>query len=226
MPERTSSIPLSVESRSPAEPSTPTDVIFDFCGVLLDWRCDACLRGHWPDSLVERICADDDPYGFFEYEARMDQGQPYTRALADYAIEYGGDMAKVFDYYIAHYADSLTRIVPGMETLLRDLIHAGVGVWGLTNWASETFPVAFEKFPVLETLLQGTVVSGREHVFKPHRSIYDLTVNRFGLARERCLFFDDTVRNVEGARAAGLMARVFTDSDSARLDLRGLGVDV
>ena len=25
-----------------------TDVIFDFCGVLLDWQTRACLTGHFP----------------------------------------------------------------------------------------------------------------------------------------------------------------------------------
>jgi HAD superfamily hydrolase (TIGR01509 family) len=213
------------ESRvTPSSP--PTDVVFDFCGVLLDWRCDACLRGHWPDDLVDRICADDDPYGFFEYEGRMDQGQDYARVLKDYETDFGADMARVFAYYIEHYADSLPRLIPGMEQLLRDLRERGIGVWGLTNWARETFPVAFEKFPVLAELLRGTVVSGRERVYKPQRAIYDLTVSRFRLDPARCLFLDDTPRNVEGARACGMMACVFTDASAARREMRLLGVDV
>ena len=53
---------------------TITDVVFDFCGVLLDWRTRACLEGRFDDATVDRICADDDPCGFFGYEDRMDAG--------------------------------------------------------------------------------------------------------------------------------------------------------
>ena len=51
-----------------------TDVIFDFCGVLLDWQTRACLTGHFPQDTVDAICAPDDPHGFFRYEDRMDAG--------------------------------------------------------------------------------------------------------------------------------------------------------
>ena len=114
--------------------STITDVIFDFCGVLIDWQCRACLEGHFPDDLVDEICADDDPYGFYRYEDHMDSGEEFADLIVQYREEFGDDMAKVFTYYIAHYADSLPRMVPGMEELLTDLRDAGIGAWGLTNW--------------------------------------------------------------------------------------------
>ena len=31
---------------------TITDVVFDFCGVLLDWRTRACLEGRFDDATV------------------------------------------------------------------------------------------------------------------------------------------------------------------------------
>ena len=61
-------------TRSIMANSPITDVIFDFCGVLLDWNTRACLEGRFPDEIVERICSDDDPCGFFRYEDRMDTG--------------------------------------------------------------------------------------------------------------------------------------------------------
>ena len=58
-------------------------------------------------------------------------------------------------------ADALPRTLPGMVELLADLKAHGYGVWGLTNWSHETFHLAFEKYPRLEQLLQGTVVLRR-----------------------------------------------------------------
>ena len=60
-----------------------TDVIFDFCGVLLDWNTRACLEGKFPDDVVNRICANDDPCGFFHYEDRMDAGEDLADILPD-----------------------------------------------------------------------------------------------------------------------------------------------
>ncbi|OZG60092.1 haloacid dehalogenase [Bifidobacterium lemurum] len=202
-----------------------TDVIFDFCGVLFDWQCRACLeKAGYPAELVDHICADDDPCGFYAYEDRMDAGEDFADILPDVRREQGDEIAEVFRYYIGHYGDSLPRMLPGMEDLLRDLKTAGFGVWGLTNWSHETFHVAFEKYPQVEKLLAGTVVSGVEKMHKPNADIYEMTLNRFGLTAERCVFFDDTAKNIDGANAVGLHGRRFTTAEQARADLAALGV--
>lgn len=210
--------------------STPTeisDVVFDFCGVLIDWQCGAALRGRYPDSLVDRICAPDDPYGFFDYEDRMDHGEALADILPDVRRDHGDDIADIFADYIARYDDSLTRIIPGMESLLKDLKAAGYGVWGLTNWSYETFHFAFDKFPRLKELLDGTVVSGVEKQFKPNAGFYRLALGRFGIADPASsVFFDDTPRNVEGAKSVGMHAFLFDDATHARRELQLLGARI
>lgn len=203
-----------------------TDVVFDFCGVLVDWRCRAALEGHYPDELVERIAADDDPYGFFRYEDYMDSGVAFADVYPRVVAEQGQDIADVFAYYIDHYGDALPRLVPGAQRLLTDLKSAGLRVWGLTNWSGETFHFAFERFPQLAELLDGTVVSGIEKLRKPNADIYELARRRFSLTPGATVFFDDTVRNVRGAQAVGWHARRFTDADQARRALIALGVPI
>ena len=72
---------------------TITDVVFDFCGVLLDWRTRACLEGRFDDATVDRICADDDPCGFFGYEDRMDAGEDFDSIWPDVVAEQGERVA-------------------------------------------------------------------------------------------------------------------------------------
>ncbi|HAK71248.1 HAD family phosphatase [Bifidobacterium sp. UBA6881] len=201
-----------------------TDVVFDFCGVLLDWQTRACLQGKFDDAIVDRICADDDPCGFFGYEDRMDAGEDFDHIYPDVVREQGEELAEIFRYYIAHYDDALPCMLPGMEQLLRDLKAAGYGVWGLTNWSHETFHFAFEKFPQLAELLQDTVVSGVEKLHKPNADIYELALSRFDIAPESSVFLDDTSKNVTGARAVGMHAFRFTDAQQARRDLASLGM--
>ena len=204
---------------------TITDVVFDFCGVLLDWRTRACLEGRFDDATVDRICADDDPCGFFRYEDRMDTGEDFADIYPDVVREQGQELADIFKFYIGHYADALPRTLPGMVELLADLKAHGYGVWGLTNWSHETFHLAFEKYPRLEQLLQGTVVSGVEKMHKPNADIYELAMSRFDLSPESSVFLDDTAKNVTGAQAVGMHAFRFTNAGQARRDLKSLGMD-
>ena len=94
-------------------PQPITDVVFDFCGVLIDWQCRAALDGHYPAELVDRIAADDDPYGFFRYEDDMDSGMDFVDVYPRVVAEQGQDIARIFEYYIAHYGDALPRLIPG-----------------------------------------------------------------------------------------------------------------
>ena len=77
--------------------------------MLLDWNTRACLEGRFPDEIVERICADDDPCGFFRYEDRMDTGEDFADIYPDVVREQGQELADIFKFYIGHYADALPR---------------------------------------------------------------------------------------------------------------------
>lgn len=203
------------------------DVIFDFCGVLLELNYHPCLDGHFPQETVDALCTDEeDVYGFYEAEGRMDAGENFTDVIKDYQHRHGDDMASMFRFYIEHYGDALPKMVDGMEQLLADLRQASYGVWGLTNWSDETFHFAFEKFPQLQRLLQGTVVSGTEKMHKPDADIFNLTLNRFGLNAKHTAFVDDTQANVDGALDVGITGIRFTSASDTRNELQCLGVRV
>ena len=59
---------------------------------------------------------------------------------------------------------------------------------------------------------------------KPDRAIFDRHAKDFGLDPRATLFFDDNRHNVEGARAAGWNAELFTGPEQMRADLRRYGV--
>ena len=46
-------------------------------------------------------------------------------------------------------------------------------------------------------------------MLKPGREIFDEVVRRIGVRPEEILFIDDSIANVEGARAAGLNAVLY-----------------
>ena len=46
--------------------------------------------------------------------------------------------------------------------------------------------------------------TGEEHLIKPDIRIYQTLLNRYHLKADECLFIDDSLANLEGAKQAGL----------------------
>ena len=68
------------------------------------------------------------------------------------------------------------------------------------------------------------IISGCEGVIKPDPAIFELTLERLGVAAEEAVFVDDTRENVAAARQIGLRAIHFRGLTPLRQKLRGLGL--
>ncbi|MEM6423398.1 MAG: HAD-IA family hydrolase, partial [Pseudomonadota bacterium] len=68
------------------------------------------------------------------------------------------------------------------------------------------------------------VVSGKERMMKPDPAIYHVLLDRNGLVAEDCLFIDDSVANVDAARAVGMAAIHFTEPDALADALKDRGL--
>jgi len=77
-----------------------------------------------------------------------------------------------------------------------------------------------EKF-ALDTLVDGMILSYEVGATKPDRRIYKRGLARFGLAAAECVFIDDVLVNLDGARACGIRGILATSADAVE---RGLGV--
>jgi 2-haloacid dehalogenase len=116
-----------------------------------------------------------------------------------------------------HYEDSVA--------IMEGLIAEGRDVTMLTNFASDTFREAQQRFPFL-TKPRGVTVSGDIGLIKPDVAIYETHANSFGLEPAATIFIDDAIVNVEGAKAAGWQAVHFTGADKLRRDLASYGIEV
>jgi putative hydrolase of the HAD superfamily len=110
---------------------------------------------------------------------------------------------------------------PPMIELMRELKAAGKRMAMLTNNVREWEPVWRPMLPVDE-IFETVVDSGFVGCRKPEARIYEMTLGRLGLPGETCLFIDDLLPNIEGARAAGLVAVHFRDNDQAIPEIRAL----
>lgn len=218
--------PVACASTAASAQGSPVrDVAFDFGGVLVEWDARGALMARYSAAATQRFLTDP-ACGFSRAVAVTDAGGTIAEAHALLEREVGAPWVDMYDYYAAHYEDTLVGTVPGALRLVCDLREAGVGVWGISNWGAQDFPVALRLFPVFAQL-DGYVISGRTRLVKPHADMFSLALSRFGIDPATTLFVDDRAENVAGANAVGMRGVVFGGSmRSLRQTLVGLGVPV
>jgi HAD superfamily hydrolase (TIGR01509 family) len=72
------------------------------------------------------------------------------------------------------------------------------------------------------TTFDALVYSAQEGVMKPHAEIYRRALARLGVEGAQALFVDDMQANVDGARAVGMAALLFTGSAEVRREIMRL----
>jgi len=108
---------------------------------------------------------------------------------------------------------------PEMIDLMRSLKSEGFQMAMLTNNVREWEPLWRAMLPVDE-IFETVVDSGFVGCRKPESRIYELTLEQIGRRAETCLFVDDVLVNIEGARKAGLQAVHFQDNAQAIPEIR------
>ena len=201
-----------------------TDVIFDFGKVPIYCDPEAAFVSRYSQENIDRVL-DNEVSGFYDASNMMDIGGSGADAVQWVRRTHGEQWADMCQWYLDNFEDSLVGVVPGMRVLLKDLKHAGIGVWGLSNWSTELFPYAERAFPILG-LLDDKVVSGYAKMRKPNRDIYEYALAHFGIGAQGALFVDDKASNIVGANEVGIRGVRFSDSRKLRDLLIAHGVDI
>lgn len=192
-------------------------LIFDYGQVLVR---------HNPVPLLHRICNGNEKMmdglrqilSGPDFPDRLDRGTlPFSEAI-DYAIGLHPDYHDALLCFRDHVREEITGEIEGMREVLSRLRQAGYDLYGLSNWSNTVYEV-IDRFPVFR-LLDGMVISCEEHCVKPEAEIYRRLYAKYNLKPEECLFADDRLANVEGARRTGMEAILFTDAAQYVRDLR------
>jgi 2-haloacid dehalogenase len=196
-------------------------VVFDLGNVLITWDPLPAIAKTVGEREARRFLSDES-FDFMAWNREQDAGRGWEEAEAA-ALQAHPRWARAILAYRENYPYSLVRVIEDTAQILRELHVAGIRLYALTNWSTELFPLALNRFDFL-SLFEDIVVSGQEGVAKPDPEIFKILHERIGHALAECVFIDDSRANVEAARRAGLDAILFTDTGHLRADLvmRGL----
>lgn len=192
------------------------NIVFDFGGVLVDWNPHHLYDKYFgsrekAEWFLNNIC-------LYSWNLQMDGGKPFAEGVAELQAEHP-EWSEAIAIYHTRWIEMMNGEIEGMASVIRRLKMAGYGVYGLTNWSAETFPMIRDTYPVFQEF-DGIVVSGEEHLLKPDEAIYKCLLERYALQAEESLFVDDNADNVAGARNVGMKAIRFTSAVELERELK------
>jgi 2-haloacid dehalogenase len=194
--------------------------VFDVGNVLIRWD---------PRNLYRKLIADEAEREDFlaricspEWNLEMDRGRAFAEGVAERVALFPQHEAliRAFD---ERWLETLDGAVEEAVAILEELRAAGVKTYAITNFSREKFALTRTRYPFLDSF-EGIIVSAHEQLLKPDPRIYALLCERHGLAPADCIFIDDSLANVEGARAFGMQGHHFKTAAELRADLRQQGL--
>ncbi len=206
-----------------ASTTRPTRVVFDLGNVLIHWD---------PRILYRTIFATEEEVTHFlthilppEWNLEQDRGRSWAEAEAE-RIALFPEHEPHIRAFRARWRETVPHAIEGTVRILASLKAAGVPLYAITNFASDTLEEAKAMYPFLATSFIDIVVSGDEKLLKPDPAIFEVLLKRQKLSAQDCVFIDDSPKNVAAAKALGFHALHFTSPERFAEDLRALGFKV
>lgn len=198
------------------------NIVFDFGGVLVDWNPRYLYDKYFGDEqqaqwFLDNIC-------LYSWNLQMDGGKPFAEGVAELQAKHP-EWAEAIGIYHTRWVEMMGGEVEGTADVLRRLKAKGYGIYGLTNWSAETFPLIRDTYPVFGEF-DGIVVSGEEHLLKPNAAIYHCLLERYNLQSEESIFIDDNADNVAAAKAVGMESVRFADAATLVQQLAEFGIEL
>ncbi|RIJ24020.1 HAD family phosphatase [Henriciella barbarensis] len=186
-------------------------VLFDLGNVVIDWLPLRLYRKIFAsEAEAEAFCRD---VCNMDWHVEHDRGRTFAegaRLLKQDHPHYADEI----DAWHRRWFEMFDGYVSGVPALIARLEEAQVPLFALSNMSAEIWPETVERFPMLK-LFRDVVVSGEEELIKPDPAIYELTHARLGQPPKDSVFFiDDSLKNIEAARAYGFRGHHFTDAES------------
>jgi epoxide hydrolase-like predicted phosphatase len=195
-------------------------VIFDWGGVLIDGPADGLAR-YCADALGVSVEEYKKAYRLFEADfarGRISEDIFWEKMCTELGVNKPQASSLWGQAFVSMYKPK-----EEMFAFARAIRKCGFKTGVLSN--TERPAVDFFRRQGYD-MFDEAIFSCLEGVRKPEKKIYQIAVERLGVRADECLFIDDRIECVEGARAAGLEGILFTGLEKLREELLQLGVEM
>jgi HAD superfamily hydrolase (TIGR01509 family) len=194
-------------------------VVFDIGNVLVRWNPRNLFRKTMKDEArMERFLG---TALSMDFVALTDIVADFSKAVAERAKAFP-EFARELHLFDERWVETLGEPIEENVALLRRLKAAGRPVYAISNFATVKFAIARQMFDFLNEF-DDAVISGHVGVMKPDPRIFEILFERVGRRPEELVFVDDSLRNIEAARALGMPAIQFRPDVDLRSELAARG---
>lgn len=191
-------------------------VIFDIGMVLVyfRWRelfADLGFEGEKFDKIAEATVHN--PW-WNEFDKGVMSVEEVVDKYAQKAPEYREEIAKIYDY-----SDRFIEVFDYTESWIQDLKERGYKVYVLSNWSEPAYEANKDNHMSFLKEMDGGILSFREGIIKPDRTIYQLLCDRYQINPKDAVFLDDNIANIAAAKEFGLNAILFKNYEQAKEEL-------
>jgi 2-haloacid dehalogenase len=193
-----------------------TTIIFDFGGVLLDWDPHHLYRHYFKDKTeIDRFLSEID---FAQWNLEQDRGRSFAEGVAELSAAFP-QHSRLIRAFRDNWEESIVGPIGGTVKILQRLKRAGYSLYGLSNWSSETFPIAYNKYDFFK-LFDGIIISGEVKIVKPDPAIFELLLDKMGHPADECLLIDDSASNIAAAQKLGFATILFQSPAQLEVELQ------
>lgn len=197
---------MNARGAGEGSPDRSRIILFDLGNVVVDWSPVRLYRKIFPtEEEAQAFCRD---VCNMAWHVEHDRGRSFADGAAALKAVYP-HYADEIDAWHGRWFEMFDGYEPGVPALMARLEEAGHPLYGLSNMSAEVYAETCDRFPMIK-LLRDVVVSGEEGLIKPDPAIYQVAFERCGADQPGDIFFiDDSLKNIEAARAFGFKAHHF-----------------
>lgn len=182
------------------------NIIFDIGNVILNFDLSVILPKFTENKneqkfIIQNIINSPEWLGYGLIDTGYITKEDAISIVQDRTNHINDDLIYRFWNKYNEYATVNTEIL----NLIKSLKNKGYNIYLLSNINLHTFD-AIEPSGIFE-IVDGYVLSYKEHQIKPYESIYKTLINRYALNVKESLFIDDNIRNIETANKLGILGK-------------------
>jgi putative hydrolase of the HAD superfamily len=202
---------------------TIRNIVFDVGNVLVPWDPLGIERAAFGEARVEAAGFVPPLRGNPVWLA-VNRGElSLEEAKALYVAQHGFEPHEIDALWEALYA--AFPLITDTRALMDELRGEGYRLFAITDNVHEIVAQLKRDYDFFD-MFEAAAVSAELGFLKPDPRIYHWLLETGGIEAGESVFLDDVQRNVDGAKAVGMHACLFTHAARAREDLRALGVSL
>lgn len=198
------------------------NIVFDLGNVLLDFKPLEYLKAKGIEGdKCKQVLSE-----VFKSEEwlMLDRGTITEEEAIDKICKRSKENSDLIRLAMDNWYEILIPIQESVE-ILKNIKANGYKAYVLSNFHLIAYENVTEKYSFFK-YFDGGVISYEENLLKPEADIYDRLIKRYDIKPEETIFIDDTLENVEGAKALGINGILFKSPEDLIEKFKEYGVRI